>query len=311
MTAASRELWIGLASAFGVVVMWTSFQLISRAGVQSTLTPYDLTSLRFGIGAIVMLPFVWRMGLGNLTWRQALVLAVFAGPGFALFAYTGYTFAPTAHGAAILSGTVSLFAAIFGWILLRDRLTLLQGAGLTVLIAGVVLLTGDAFGGGPADQWIGDLLFLTGAANWAVYAVLARKWRAGPVRATALTAILSALVFVPLHVAFLPSNFAATPWLEIAGQGFYQGVLSMIVSMLLFTRAVAALGATLTSIIAAAVPATATICAWILFGETVSSLTLAGVIAVTTGILGAAIGSELARRRSGLAARLAAAGASS
>ena len=306
MTPASREFWIGLAAAFGVVCMWTSFQLISRAGVQSTLTPYDLTALRFGVGALVMLPFALKLGLGHLTFRQAVVLAAFAGPGFALFAYTGFTFAPTAHGAAILSGTVSMFAAIIGYVFLRERLTALQTGGLLVLLAGVVLLTGDAFGDGPSDQWIGDMLFLVGAANWAVFAVLARRWRVDPVRATALTATLSAVVCVPLCTLLLPSNFAATPWIEIAGQGVYHGILSMIVAMLLFTRAVAALGATLTSVIAAAVPATATICAWLLLGETVSNLTLLGVVAVTAGILGVAIGSGMTHRKALLAARTAA-----
>jgi drug/metabolite transporter (DMT)-like permease len=302
LNAASRELWIGFAAALGVVVMWTSFQLISRAGVQSTLTPYDLTSLRFGIGAIVMLPFALRLGLGNLTLGRALVLAALAGPGFALFAYSGFTFAPAAHGGAILSGTVSMFAAVFGWIVLRERLSMLQASGLSILLGGVALLAGDAFGDGPPDQWIGDLMFLTGAASWALFAVLARKWHAGAVRVTALTAVFSALAFIPVHIALLPSNLTTTPWLEVAGQGFYQGFLSMVVSMLLFTRAVQALGSTLTGVIAAAVPAVATICAWLMLAEPVSDLTLAGVVAVTVGLLGAAIGSELARRRFAIAA---------
>lgn len=297
MTPASREHWIGIAAALGVVVMWTSFQLISRAGVQSTLTPYDLATLRFGIGAIIMLPFALRMGLGSLKLSQALILAMLAGPGFALFAFSGFRFAPASHGAAILSGTVSMWSALFAWLILRERLTALQAGGLAVLLGGVALLAGDAFGGGPADQWIGDLMFLSGSGSWAIFAVLARKWRVGPVRATFVTAIASATFFVPIHIAFLPSNFAGTPWLEIAGQGLYQGFFSMIISMLLFTRAVAAIGATLTGIIAAAVPALATVCAWLLLDETVSHLTLAGVVAVTVGLVGAAIGSEIKRRR--------------
>ena len=307
MNPSTRELFIGIAAALGVVVMWTSFQLISRAGIQSTLTPYDLTTLRFGIGAIVLLPVALRLGRGNQTFGQLATLALFAGPGFALFAFAGYQFAPTAHGAAILSGTVSMFATLFAFLILRERQSPLQVGGLAVLLAGVLLLAGDAFGDGPSDQWIGDLLFLTGAASWAVFAVLARKWKVAPMRATAWTAVLSAAAFVPVHLLFLPTNLTGTPWLEVAGQGFYQGILSMIVSMWLFTRAVAAIGATLTSVIASAVPAVATICAWLMLGETVSDLTLAGVVAVTAGILGAAIGSGLARRRATLALRAAAA----
>ena len=307
MTPASRELTIGLASAFGVVCMWTSFQLISRAGAQSTLTPYDLATLRFGIGAIVVLPFAWRMGLGTLKLWQAAVLAIFAGPGFTLLAFVGYTFASTAHGAAILSGTVSVFSGIFGWIVLRERLSALQMGGLAVLLLGVALVTGGSIGGILENQWIGDLMFLSAAASWAVFAVFARKWRVSAMRATFVTALISAAIFVPIHVVFLPSNFAGTSWLEIAGYGFYQGILSMILSMLLFTRAVEALGPTMTSILAASVPATATLLGWWLLDETVNDITLIGVGAVTVGIAGAAVGSEIARRKSVSAARLAAA----
>ena len=97
MTAAAREFTIGIVCALSVVVLWSSFHLVSRIGVQSNLTPYDLVTLRVGVSGIIMLPVLVRHGIGHLRLWQALVLALIAGPGFGLTAFSGYQFAPVAH----------------------------------------------------------------------------------------------------------------------------------------------------------------------------------------------------------------------
>jgi drug/metabolite transporter (DMT)-like permease len=296
VNSSRREFWLGIASALGVVVLWTTFHLVSRAGIRSALTPYDLAALRFGVAALVLLPVAWRLRLGHLELWQAAVLALFAGPGFALFAFSGYLFAPVAHAGAILSGTVALFTALFGRMLLGDGIGKLQFAGLVVLAGGVGFLVGDGFAEGPPGQWIGDLMFLAGAASWAVYALLVRSWKVDALRGTFVTAIATALFFVPIHFVFLPSNFAAIDPLELAFQAGYHGAIGMIASTLLFTRAVVALGPALTTIIVAAVPATAALGGWLVFGEMLTGLTLGGIACVTTGMLGAVAGAQRSRR---------------
>lgn len=287
-----REFWIGLASALGVVCLWTTFHLVSRAGVKSALTPYDLVVLRFGVSALVLLPVAFRIGIGHLALRQALILALFAGPGFALFAFSGYVYAPAAHAGAILSGTVALFTALFARLFLGERVGGLQLAGLGVLAGGVVLLIGDGFADGPADQWKGDLMFLTGAASWAVYALLVRAWKVDALRATFITAIATAIVYLPVHFAFLPSKFAVIDTTDLVIQAVYHGVIGMIASTLLFTRSVVALGPALTTIIVASVPAIAAIAGRPILGEALTGLTVGGIVLVTAGILGAVAGAQ-------------------
>ncbi len=290
MKTNAREFTIGIACALSVVVLWSSFHIISRVGVQTSLSPFDLVALRLGVGGVLMLPVLLRYGLGHLQLWQAIVLAMLAGPGFALFAFTGYQFAPAAHGAAILAGAIPLFAAPLAWIALGERLRRWQIVGLIVIVTGVALLTGDSFTGLTGLIWRGDLLFIFGVADWAVFTVLARAWRVEPVRGTAMVAVISMITYVPLHFAFLPSRFDTAPLLDIAGQAVFQGFFSMIISLLLFTRAVAALGASLTTTITAAVPATATIAAFILLGEPLTGLASGGVILVTIGMLAAVLG---------------------
>jgi drug/metabolite transporter (DMT)-like permease len=294
MTADRREFVIGIACALSVVVLWSSFHLISRVGVQTSLTPYDLVTLRVGIGGILMLPVLLRHGLGHLRLWQAVIIAIVAGPGFALPAFAGYQFAPAAHGAAILAGALPLFTVPIAWLALGEQLNLRRLLGLLALFAGVVLLIGDSFTGFGAGQWRGDLLFIAGAIDWSIFAVLARAWRVEAVRGTALVAVISLIGFVPLHFAFLPSKFATAPLIDIAGQAVYQGFLSMIISLLLFTRAIGAIGASLTTMITAFVPVTAALSALVILGEPLTAFSVAAIVLVTIGMFGAVSGGRTA-----------------
>lgn len=297
-----REFAIGLACALGVVVLWSSFHLISRFGVQTSLSPYDLVALRLGIGGVLMLPVALRYGLGHLRLWQAFVLAMLAGPCFAVFAFSGYLYAPASHGSAILAGAIPLFTAPIAWLVLGERLTGWQIAGLAGILAGVLVLVGDSFGGLGPQVWRGDALFVIGVADWAVFTLLARAWRVEPLRGTALVAVISMIVYVPIHFTLLPSRFATAPLLDIAGQGVFQGIFSMIISLLLYTRAVAALGAALTTTITAAVPATVTVAALIVLGEPLTALIGAGVALVTIGMLAAVWGARTRRAAVSVAA---------
>ena len=292
MNINTREFTIGIICALLVVILWSSFHSISRLGVQTSLSPYDLVALRLGVGGVLMLPVALKYGLGHLKFWQAIVLAMLAGPGFALLAFTGYQFSPAAHGAAILAGAIPLFTAPLAWFFLKERLSTWQLSGLIVILTGVAILVGDGFGGLVGLTWLGDLLFFIGLADWAVFTLLAKSWKVEPLRCTALVAVISMITYLPVHFIFLPSKINTAPFIDILGQSIYQGFFSMIISLLLYTRAVAALGATMTTTITAAVPATAAISALIFLGEPISLLGWVAVGLVTIGMLAAVLGAN-------------------
>ena len=292
MTASSREFTIGIVCALLVVVLWSSFHLVSRIGVQSSLTPYDLVTLRVGVSGVIMLPVLVRHGLGHLRFWQALVLALIAGPAFGLTAFNGYQFAPATHGGAILAGAIPLFAVPIAAIVLGERLSVWKVLGLIAIFASIPFLIADSFTTAGSEQWRGDILFLGGALCWAAIAVLARKWRVEPVQGTAIVAVIAMIIFVPVHIAFLPTNLDTAPLVDIGGQALFHGVLSMIVSLLLFTRAVSLLGASLTTMITASVPAMTAIGAALLLGEPLSAFTITAIVLATVGMLVAVVSAK-------------------
>ena len=295
MKANTREFAIGIVCALSVVMLWSSFHLVSRIGAQSVLTPYDLVTLRVGVAGVIMLPVFLRCGLGHLRLWQAFVFALIAGPGFALAAFIGFQFAPAAHGAAILAGAIPLFTVPIAAMALGERLGVGKLLGLVAIVASVIFLFADSFTGFANGLWRGDLLFVGGAAAMAGIALLAKAWRIEPLRGTAIVAVFSTVIYVPVHVAFLPTNLSIAPLIDIGGQALYQGVLSMIVTMLLFTRTVFLLGASLTTMITASVPATAAIAATILLDEPLSAFTIAAIVFATLGMLAAMLGARPAK----------------
>ena len=98
--------------------------------------------------------------------------------------------------------------------------------------------------------------------------------------------------YVPIHFILLPSKLSTAPFTDVLGQSIYQGFFSAIISLLLYTRAVAALGATMTTTITAAVPATAAVSALIFLGEPLSVLGWGAVGLVTVGMLAAVLGAN-------------------
>lgn len=283
-----RELLVGLACAAVVVAVWTAFLLVSRAGAVGTLLPYDMAALRFGVAAVVMAPVLVRHGLAGLSLRQALLLVASAGLGFPLLAYAAFALAPAAHAGVMMTGTLPLWTALLAALVLREPLGGLRLASLALIVLGVAALAAS-LGQGAPGTWRGDLLFAAGSMCWAVYTIAARAWRLPPVTATAIVAVGAAALYLPVYAVALPKGLTATSWGEIALQGLFQGVFAVIVSLLAFTRAVAALGAGPTTMIAALVPGLAAVLAVPLLDEPLGGWAVSGLALVSVGMAGSVL----------------------
>jgi drug/metabolite transporter (DMT)-like permease len=103
--------------------------------------------------------------------------------------------------------------------------------------------------------------------------------------ATAVVAVLSMVLYIPGYAWLAGADLAAAPWREIVIQAVFQGVLSAIVALLFYTRAVAILGAARGAVFAALVPTFTLLLAVPLLGETPHALQLVGVFCVTAGMV--------------------------
>jgi drug/metabolite transporter (DMT)-like permease len=81
------------------------------------------------------------------------------------------------------------------------------------------------------------------------------------------------------------AHLAAAPWREVAIQAVFQGVLSAVVALLLYTSAVKMLGAARGAVFAALVPSFSLLIAIPLLHERPTELQVLGVLLVTAGML--------------------------
>jgi len=292
--AARREVLIGTVCAFATVAIWTGFILISRASVGSrSLLPTDLAALRFGVASAVMLPvLLWRLrtrhslsaAMGGMTALQILTVAMFAGLGFGLFAFTAFVFAPVAHAGVLMPGALPFSTALIAWLVLRERIAGMRAIGLALILAGIVTI---GYGSLVVDRrsLIGDALFLSASTCWAVFVVFARKWQIRPVEATIALAVGAALIYLPIYALLLPKKIAEAPVWEVIGQGAYQGLLSVVASTLVYTRVLMTFGPTKTAMLTAVVPGLAAILAVPLLGEPLMAAAVIGLVLVTMGMI--------------------------
>jgi len=99
-------------------------------------------------------------------------------------------------------------------------------------------------------------------------------------------ATLSMFVYLPIFLLFLPSNLFIAPPGDVFLQGIFQGFLSVIVALLAFTRAVAALGPVVTAMMTSVVPGIAALAAIPLLHEPLSAVAGIGIMFVTLGMIG-------------------------
>jgi len=282
---------LGWAYALGVLCIWSSWVIIARLSATLTLTVWDVTALRFGTAGLLMLPWALRWGLGGLPLGRALWLAMSSGAPYAALGFLGFLFAPAAHGAVLINGTLPLFTLVLSWCVVRQTPTHGQAIGAFLVLAGCAAIGGDGLLAPMPGLWKGHLFFLTAAGLLSSYLVFARKWSVTMRHSVVAVPLGGLLLYLPLYMlADLPSflkqyAMALWPWNEVALQIGFQGVVVSLLGLPIFTRANALLGSAAMSALTAAVPAVATLLAIPFLGETPSLLAFVGVGVVTLGVL--------------------------
>lgn len=296
----------GIAAAAVTVAIWTSFIVIARASAQGSLAPLDIAMARIVGAGLVLLPWGWWLvrrarregrddgwlGLSPLSFRVTALTGFFGGLAYAMLAYSGFFFAPAAHASVLMPGSLPLWTALMAALLLRDRITPARALGLALIVAGDLVVGGRsllaAFSGG--EMWKGDLLFMGAAFCWGVYTVLARRFRLDAVKATIAITVFAFFAFVPAYAllsfaGLTGSRIAAAPVGEIAFQVLFQGLGSVVISGITFTKMIQHFGPMRTTMITALVPGLSALGAVFFLGEPLHWNLLAGLVLVTAGIV--------------------------
>ena len=280
-SAYTRGALYGLAA----VSIWAGNIVVAGVGLRSSLTPWDISAIRFGTAGLLLLPYLLRQGLAfeRLGWI-GLAALVLGGAPTVLLANWGLQFAPAAHAGALFPGVMPLMVVILAVAVLKEVPTPQQRLGLALIVTGVIGIVWGTGGTIGTTQNIGHLMFLGSALAWACYTVALRRARLAGLHAAAISAVGSALLYLlPYAYVAGASLFEASPS-AIALQALVQGLLTAVISYVLYGRAISILGASSGAAFAALCPAMTALMAIPILGEWPSAIDWMAIILISIGV---------------------------
>jgi drug/metabolite transporter (DMT)-like permease len=276
----------GALYGLAAVCIWAAFIVVSRLGVSTSLTPWDVAAIRFAVAGALLFPYVIRKGLAlqRLGWIGVGAMIVGGGAPMVLLVNTGLLFAPAAHAGALFPGVMPLMVAILAAAILKEAFTAQKTVGLALIglgALGVVWITGGAVG---TRQNIGHALFLAAGFVWACYTVAMRRGRLDGLHAAAIAGVGSLVLYLPIYALIAGTSVFKAPPFDIALQAIVQGVLTAIVALLLYGRMVGLLGATGGAAFVALTPAMTALMGIPILGEWPSVIDWVAVGTICIGV---------------------------
>jgi drug/metabolite transporter (DMT)-like permease len=181
-----------------------------------------------------------------------------------------------------------MFVALIAAVFLREKSSPVGKLGLSLIVTGALVIVGWHGATWSNARAFGHALFLLAAFLWAGFTVVMRRAKLDPLHAAALVSTGSLVIYLPiyvaLHGALQGTRLAHVSLADIAFQAIFQGVLVTIVSLLLYARAVAILGASGGAAFGALVPALSALFAIPLLGEWPSETDCVAIALVSVGV---------------------------
>lgn len=280
----------GLVWAAVALLILSGWFVVTRLSVTRDLRTWDILALRFGIGALVLLPIlVVRGGRASARlWLEGLLLACLWGAPFVLFVAFGLQQTSAAQASSVTPGLMPVLAGLFAWTALGETPGRTRLMGYAVIVAGVVALLVGREATGEVVDHAGLASLVVASALWAAYTLRFRRSGLTSTQAAALVCVWSAILYLPFYWLSGYSRLGQASVREVGFQALYQGVLMSAIAMLAYNRAVAMLGAAAASSIAGLVPVAATVLAVPFLGEIPSVSASIAIGAISAGVILAA-----------------------
>lgn len=285
MPGLSNELIARVAPAV-FVFLWSTGFIAAKYGMPYA-EPLTFLWVRMTLVVVILMAIVLAMRPRWPDWTETLhsVVVGLLVHGF----YLGGVFVAIGQGvpagiSALLPGLQPVLMATLANRWLGERVTGWQWVGLGLGIVGVLLVLNDRtiFGAGTPLGWIASVISLLGITVGTVYQKRhggAIDWRSGNLvqyAAAAMLFLIGASVFETGDIRWSMEFVLAMTWLVVV-----LSIFTVALMYWLIRRAAAANVASLFYL----VPATTAFLAWLLFGETLNLLAIAGMALCAGAVL--------------------------
>jgi drug/metabolite transporter (DMT)-like permease len=244
---------------------------------------------RVALALPVLWPFYLAFGRkreGSVSARPTGWLLAAAGVAFAgdlFFWHFSVKFTSVANS-TLLANLAAIFVTLAAWLLYRQRPSRLFLVGLVTALTGVVMLVSTSMSF-SSTALLGDAFGVITAMFYAWYLLTVKDLRdrgAGTLRLMAVTTAITAALLLPIALATGEQMFPLTGagWLKLIGIA----LISHVCGQGMIAYALAHLPASLSSVSLLLQPVMAGVFAWVLLGEPLVALQIAGGVVVLVGI---------------------------
>jgi drug/metabolite transporter (DMT)-like permease len=255
------------------------------------LPPWEVALARFSLAGLVFAALLVHRRV-RIPARDVLGLAALGFVAVPLnqgFFLAGLSLSTPEH-AALLYALTPIFVFVIARLRLGERATALKVLGISVALAGVVVVLfarGSVALGGSSRHLLGDVLILLAVVAWAIFAVGGKVYaeRYGSVVSTGAAIVAGTLLYLPFGIAFSDLHrFAYLTPLGWASLG-YLVVLTSVVAYLLYYWSLARAEASRVAIWSNLQPVLTALLAWAAYGERLSAPFVAGGAMVLAGVV--------------------------
>jgi len=270
---APRHLALGLAVGLLAASIGALYTVFARWGIAQGMSSPDLTVLRFGTAGLVTLPVLvwslWRdLDAMLARWRIWLLIAMLAGTPFGLLMFGALQWAPSSHAAIFPFAAMSVMGMLLSAWVLGDPLTRRRLTGITIVLLGLVVLSGVTATAFTGLTLLGDLMFIAAGTLWAGFGIVLRRHQLNPLLATAVISFSALVTYVPAYLLLGgTARLMATPHRVLLVEVLVQGLIAGAGTLYSYAKMVSLLGAARAAVFPALAPGLAALMAWPVLGR--------------------------------------------
>ena len=272
-------------------LFWSGNFVLSRA-MHAYIPPVGLAWWRWAAALLLFLPLALphlkkQQELLRRHYKFLLIQGLLGITGFNTLIYLAVQ-TTTAINAVLVNSCIPVLMVVISWLMFREALTLRQGLGVLISLAGVLLLIakGDVTALAALQFNRGDLLVLAAACVWALYSVNLKRFPKGlhPFAYLAAIMVCGLIFLTPFYLLELSS-----------GQGFetnaaslltigYLALFASVLAFIFWNRGVREVGANKAGPFIHLMPVFSTLLATFFLHETLAAYHLRGMALVVLGI---------------------------
>lgn len=255
----------GYIYAFLTIVIWSGWAIVTRLGVTThSMTPLDLAFMRYLPAGLLMLPIAikHRKYITRYNYKAIIMMALNIGVLYFMLMAIALKTATAGHS-IITPCLLTLIVAVGSYFMFTEKFSSIRLFGYALIIIGILYKIFVVSGGAERE----DLLFIIAAFCYSSYTLSARKHKMPPLVNTAFVQVASLLLLLPIYTIYQIVEPHEVSLNGAVQQIFYQAILTSIVSLVMYNKAINCIGASRTASFAALLPVMVTLGAMPILNE--------------------------------------------